>query len=66
MDVCHLSIQQKANTARHTSSTSLVKSIKLGSISALLRHNHSHGMAGLQFDIRAKAVKLSRKARESV
>lgn len=51
--------------ARHKSSTSLVKSMKLGSISALLRHNHSHGTAGSQFDIRAKKLKLSEES-ESV
>ena len=51
MDICHFNSASKV--ARHTSSTSLGRN--LHSISALLRHNHSHEKTGLQFDIRASS-----------
>lgn len=47
-------ISASEDTQGHKSSTSLVRINRLPSISALLRHNHSHYKAGLQFDIRAK------------
>jgi hypothetical protein len=61
-----ISMFSKLNIARHTSSTSLVKEINLHSISALLRHNHSHERAGLQFDIRARKGRVDQQARAAV
>jgi hypothetical protein len=49
MDVCHFSICMPQDT-----NLVLVGRRKLQLISALLRHNHSHRKAGLQFDIRAR------------
>jgi hypothetical protein len=57
-----ISTSGKLNIARHTSSTSLVKEINLHSISALLRHNHSHERARLQFDIRARQGRVDQRA----